>query len=180
MQRHQRQVATFQHDRTDLFGVAQGHRAGASSSSLTAGKDARGHGGYSRSSISSRRHHHRRTSPSENTSTALEAAGIQQSLERTQALLRSELERVSHVASAIDEDGKVLNETVGLHQQMNVRGAKKALSELERAQQRQQRVLRGSLVLFALVVLYIAWERVLTRLPFFDRILQSILRFRLF
>jgi Sec20 len=109
----------------------------------------------------------------------MEAAGIQRSLERTQLLLKQELERVSHVASTIDQDGKLLDETTTLHQQMNVKGAKKALSSLERAQQRQQRVLRCSLAFFWTVVFYIAWERVLTRLPFVDRVLQAAIR-RLF
>jgi hypothetical protein len=172
MQRHQRQVTTFRHDRSDLFGEEPGRR-GARSSIAAAGAQRQG----SRS-IPGR--HRTVNAANESTSTAVEAAGIQQSLERTQALLRSELERVSHVASAIDQDGKVLDETASLHQQLNVKGAKRALSALERAQQRQQRVLRGSLVFFASVVLYIAWERVLTRLPFFDRILQSILRLRPF
>jgi hypothetical protein len=174
MQRHQRQVTTFRHDRSDLFGEEPGRR-GSRSSIAAAGAQSRG-----LRSIPGR--HRTVDAANESTSTAVEAAGIQQSLERTQALLRSELERVSHVASAIDQDGKVLDETAGLHRQLNGSAvvAKRALSALERAQQRQQRVLRGSLVFFASVVLYIAWERVLTRLPFFDRILQSILRLRPF
>jgi hypothetical protein len=80
--------------------------------------------------------------------TALEAAGIQQSLSRTQALLQNELERISHVASAIQHDDKLLKETTNLHKTMNITGAKKALTALERAQQREQRILMLSVAFF--------------------------------
>ena len=108
------------------------------------------------------------------TSTASEAAAIQQSLNRTQALLKNELERVAHVASTIDDDGKHLQETMQSHQTMNVSSAKKALTSLERAQQREQRILIASIVFFWLVVFYIFLWRVLLHLPFFDRLLLLI------
>lgn len=102
-------------------------------------------------------------------STANEAAGIQQSLSRTHRLLEMELSRVSHVAQAIETDERLLKETMHDHQTMNVKSAKKALTALEREQQKEQRVLAASVVFFWLVVVYVLWGRVLTRLPFFDR-----------
>ena len=169
-QRHQAQASAFRADRSNLFGeLSRGHNDASSG--------ARGVNSGSKTEM-------RFPSSSTNESrsgnaTAMEAAGIQRSLERTQLLLKQELERVSHVASTIDQDGKLLDETTNLHQQMNVKGAKKALSSLERAQQRQRRVLQCSLVFFWTVVFYISWERVLTRLPFVDRVLQAVIR-RLF
>jgi hypothetical protein len=103
--------------------------------------------------------------------TASEAANIQKSLQRTQALLKNELERVSQVASAIDDDGKILEETMTDQQTLNVSSAKKALTSLQRAQQREQRVLMASIVFFYGVVFYILWCRLLIRIPFADRLL---------
>lgn len=113
--------------------------------------------------------------PSTATATAMEAAGIQQSLSRTQALLKSELERVSHVSAAIQEDGKLLQQTNTLHQTLNVKGAKNALTALERSQQREHRILLASVTFFWVAVMYILWERLLTRLPFVDRILRVLI-----
>jgi hypothetical protein len=103
--------------------------------------------------------------------TASEAANIQKSLHRTQALLKNELERVSKVASAIDDDGKMLQDTMTDQQSLNVSSAKKALTSLQRAQQREQRVLMASIVFFYGVVFYILWCRLLIRIPFADRLL---------
>jgi hypothetical protein len=103
--------------------------------------------------------------------TASEAANIQKSLHRTQALLKNELERVSQVASAIDDDGKMLEDTMTDQQTLNVSSAKKALTSLQRAQQREQRVLMASIVFFYGVVFYILWCRLLIRIPFADRLL---------
>jgi hypothetical protein len=103
--------------------------------------------------------------------TASEAANIQKSLHRTQALLKNELERVSQVASAIDDDGKMLQDTMTDQQSLNVSSAKKALTSLQRAQQREQRVLMASIVFFYGVVFYILWCRLLIRIPFADRLL---------
>jgi hypothetical protein len=103
--------------------------------------------------------------------TASEAANIQKSLHRTQALLKNELERVSQVASAIEDDGKMLQETMSDQQTLNVSSAKKALTSLQRAQQREQRVLMASIVFFYGVVFYILWCRLLIRIPFADRLL---------
>ena len=104
-------------------------------------------------------------------STANEAAAIQQSLGRTQSLLRSELERVSNVASAIEGDGKLLNKTMDAHETMDVSKAKKALTSLQRAQQREQRILVASILFFWTVVFYILWCRILIRVPYLDRVL---------
>jgi hypothetical protein len=103
--------------------------------------------------------------------TASEAANIQKSLHRTQALLKNELERVSQVASAIDDDGKMLQDTMTDQQSLNVSSAKKALTSLQRAQQREQRVLMASIIFFYGVVFYILWCRLLIRIPFADRLL---------
>ena len=91
-------------------------------------------------------------------STASEAQSIAQSLQRTQNLLKNELNRVSQVATAIDEDGKLLQDTKNEFQSLNVKGAKKALTSLQRAQQHEQRVLMSSVLFFFSVVAYIMWE----------------------
>src|SRR5689334_3529022 len=94
---------------------------------------------------------------SPSSSTANDAASLQQSLARTQRLLAQELERVSHVASAIEQDGRILDETMGHHQTMNVRQAKRALTALEREQRKEQRILVASIVFFWCVVAYVLW-----------------------
>ena len=108
-------------------------------------------------------------------STAHEARSIQQSLQRTQNLLKNELNRVSQVASAIDEDGRMLEDTKTTHQSLNVKGAKQALTSLQRAQQQEQQVLMASVLFFLAVVFYIMWQRILIKLPFVERILKIIL-----
>jgi hypothetical protein len=115
----------------------------------------------------------RRTPSSKSTNnTASEAADIQQSLSRTQSLLQYELDRVSHVASAIDSDGKLLEDTMNDQQTMDVSSAKSALTALERAQQWEHRVLVFSVVFFWTAVFYVMWCRILIRIPFVDRILD--------
>ena len=103
-------------------------------------------------------------------STASEAQSIQQSLQRTQALLKGELHRVSQVATALDEDGQLLEDTKQTHQSLNVQGAQAALTSLQRAQQQEQRVLMASCGFFFTVVLYIMWCRILVKLPFVERL----------
>jgi len=115
--------------------------------------------------------------PSGNTasiSTANEAASIQQSLSRTQNLLKNELDRVTGVASAIDDDGKLLQDTMDTHQSMNVAGAKKALTSLERAQQREHMILMASVAFFWLVVLFVMWQRIISKLPLIDTFMVSL------
>lgn len=114
--------------------------------------------------------------PSPSTTTASEAASIQQSLARTQTLLQQELHRVSQVVHAIDQDGKLLQETMSDHKSMNIRQAKQALTALERAQQHEQRILMASILFFWMVVAYILWGRIVTRLPLFDTVVALIQR----
>lgn len=102
--------------------------------------------------------------------TASEAAAIQQSLGRTQQLLQTELKRVATVHHAIREDDTVLRQTVDTHKTLNVDRASSALTQLERAQQRERRVLAASVAFFWTVVFYVAWCRILVKIPFVDRI----------
>jgi len=143
---HRREVQSFRDDRSQLFGVK-------------------------------RRKNQQRRSPSSSSSanaTATEAASIQQSLSRTRALLRSELDRVSHVSHAIEDDGKLLKDTMQAQETMNVSSAKKALTALERAQQVEHRVLVASIVFFWCVVFYVLWGRVLCRLPLVDTAMRTL------
>eukprot|EP00934_Nitzschia_sp_Nitz4_P004950 Nitzschia sp. Nitz4//scaffold397_size11424//10631//11035//NITZ4_009045-RA/size11424-processed-gene-0.7-mRNA-1//-1//CDS//3329550296//4940//frame0 len=94
-------------------------------------------------------------------STASEAQSIQKSLMRTQDLLKNELQRVSHLGSAIEEDGHVLLQAMDQHKSINTRNAQKALTALQRAQRHEQRVLMSSVFFFLLVAFYILWARVL-------------------
>eukprot|EP00522_Entomoneis_paludosa_P007104 CAMPEP_0172447656 /NCGR_PEP_ID=MMETSP1065-20121228/6926_1 /TAXON_ID=265537 /ORGANISM="Amphiprora paludosa, Strain CCMP125" /LENGTH=110 /DNA_ID=CAMNT_0013199019 /DNA_START=102 /DNA_END=434 /DNA_ORIENTATION=+ len=103
-----------------------------------------------------------------------EATEIQKSLSRTQALLGNELKRVSNVASAIDDDGKVLEDTMNEQKSMQVDKAKKALTNLQLAQQREQRYLMASIIFFWLVVAYIFWARVVLHMPFIDTTIWSL------
>jgi uncharacterized membrane protein YjjP (DUF1212 family) len=99
-------------------------------------------------------------------STASEAKSIQKSLLRTQSLLKNELQRVSHVHTAIEEDGQVLQETMDHHKSLNTKNAQKALNALERAQQQEQRVLMASVVFFFCVAFNVLWSRVLVKFDF--------------
>ena len=108
--------------------------------------------------------------------TASEAAAIQESLRRTQMLLQNELERVEKVGRAIDSDGKLLEESKTDQQSLNVSKAKSALTALQRAQRREQRVLMLSVAFFWTVVFYVLWCRVLIRIPFLESILRLVLR----
>ena len=107
-----------------------------------------------------------------NNTTASEAQSIQKSLLRTQSLLKNELHRVSQVQSAIDEDGKILSETMDHHKSLNTKNAQKALTSLQRAQQHEQRVLMASMVFFFLVAFNILWSRVLAKFDFISPILS--------
>lgn len=114
------------------------------------------------------------SSSSNDNSTMAEATDIQQSLSRTQALLGNELQLVSHMASAIDDDGHRLEETMKEHATMNVSKAQQALKNLQRAQQREERLLLGSIVFFVLVVIYIFWARVILHLPLIDTTIYAV------
>jgi hypothetical protein len=100
------------------------------------------------------------------TSTADEARSITKSLRRTQALLSQELERVSHVSGAIDEDGKMLQKTKTHQHSMNdtVKGANSALRNLQLQQRKEHLILMTSVFFFFAVALYVLWTRI--RIPF--------------
>lgn len=126
---------------------------------------------------SSTRARRRRTATTAATdATAAEAAAIQQSLSRTQKLLQSELTRVSAVQNAIDDDEKLLRQTMHAHQTLNVKAVKKALTELERAKQQENRVLAAAILFFWSAVLYVLWCRILIRIPFLEQILGILPR----
>lgn len=108
--------------------------------------------------------------------TASEAAAIQESLRRTQTLLQNELERVDKVGRAIDSDGKLLEESKTDQQSLNVSKAKSALTSLQRAQKREQRVLMLAVAFFWTVVFYVLWCRVLIRIPFLESLLIIFLK----
>lgn len=116
----------------------------------------------------------RRQTTSSSSSTAMEAASIQNSLTRTQHLLKSELSRTNQLNTAIEDDGKVLNDTLNTHQTMDVSKAKKALTKLQLAQQREQRVLMAAIIFFWTVVFYILFVRVIMHIPFVDSLIASI------
>jgi hypothetical protein len=99
-------------------------------------------------------------------STASEAQSIQKSLMRTQFLLKNELQRVSHVAAAIEDDGNVLRETMDHHKSFNTKNAQKALTGLQRAQRQEQRILMSSVLFFCFVAFYVMWSRVLIKFDF--------------
>ena len=105
--------------------------------------------------------------------TESEAQSIQRSLLRTEGLLQNELERVSTVQSAIDEDGRILRETTDHHKSLNTKNAQKALTALERAERQEQYVLMASVAFFALVSFEVLWKRVLVKFDFVSWIWTS-------
>lgn len=129
---------------------------------------------FDEASLKQRRRNNKPNNSHVNNATAAEAASIQNSLSRTQHLLSHELNRVSAVSSTIDADGKALEETMKTHQTLSVKKAKHALTALQRAQQREQRVLTASILFFWSVVVYILFVRVVMHIPFVDRLLASI------
>ena len=123
------------------------------------------------SSLSSSR---RKNNKSNNNNTASEAQKIQKSLLKTKHLLQNELHRVTNITNVIEEDGHILEKTMDEHKSLNTKKAQSALTSLERAQQHEQRVLNGSILIFILTVLYIIWCRVLIKLDFISVILDRI------
>ena len=119
----------------------------------------------------------RRTASLNTSGTASEAAAIQASLRRTQILLQNELERVEKVGRAIDSDGKLLEESKTDQESLNVSKAKSALTSLQRAQQREQRLLMLSVTFFWTVVFYVLWCRILIRIPFLESFLRLIFQY---
>jgi len=121
------------------------------------------------------RRRRRRNNHQESNNTVSEAVTIQQSLQRTQDRLQSELERVSNIATAIDDDGKALEDTMTDQKSLNTKKAARALRELERAQQLEQTYLTLAIVFFWCCFAYVMWCRVLVRIPFVDRIVDYFL-----
>jgi hypothetical protein len=97
--------------------------------------------------------------------TADDARSITQSLQRSQKLLEHELERVSHVSQAIQEDGKLLGATKSHHVELSdqVKGANKALLQLKLQQQKERLIFLAAVIFYIIVVLYVLW----TRIPLF-------------
>lgn len=108
-------------------------------------------------------------------STASEAQKIQKSLLKTKHLLKNELNRVSNITTAIEEDGKVLEQTMDHHKSLNTKNAQRALNALQRAQAHEKRVLNASILLFVIVVLYIMWSRVLIKFDLISVVLDRII-----
>mmetsp|Transcript_33425 Transcript_33425/g.50419 ORF Transcript_33425/g.50419 Transcript_33425/m.50419 type:complete len:117 (+) Transcript_33425:242-592(+) len=99
-------------------------------------------------------------------SAADDARSVTKSLFRTQALLQQELERVSHVSNAINEDGNMLSKTKSHQHEMNdtTKGANTALRNLKIQQQKEKIVLILSFAFFFATALFVLWTRV--RIPF--------------
>jgi len=94
---------------------------------------------------------------------------------KTQHLLKNELDRVSNISHAIEEDENVLQQTMDHHKSLNTKQAQKALTSLQRAQQHEQRVLYASISFFFAVVLYVMWSRVLVKFDFVSVLLDWML-----
>ena len=116
----------------------------------------------------------RRGKSSGSSNTAVEAASIQNSLSRTQHLLKNELNRVNQLGTAIEDDGLVLKNTLITHETLNVSKAKHALTKLQSAQRREQRVLLASIIFFFSVVIHISFVRIIMHIPFVDRMIASL------
>eukprot|EP00529_Nitzschia_sp_RCC80_P037283 CAMPEP_0113479484 /NCGR_PEP_ID=MMETSP0014_2-20120614/21337_1 /TAXON_ID=2857 /ORGANISM="Nitzschia sp." /LENGTH=150 /DNA_ID=CAMNT_0000372791 /DNA_START=21 /DNA_END=470 /DNA_ORIENTATION=- /assembly_acc=CAM_ASM_000159 len=90
-------------------------------------------------------------------STKQEAQEIQKSLMRTRGLLQNELQRVHTIDHAIEQDGTLLEQTLGDHKSLSTKQASKALKALKDAQRQERRVLNCSILFFLSVVLYVMW-----------------------
>jgi len=105
-------------------------------------------------------------------STASEAQKIRKSLLKTQHLLANELNRVSTITNAIEEDGNILKETMDHHKSLSTKNAQHALTALQRAQANEQRLLNASIVVFLTVVTYSMWSRVLIKFDLISIVLE--------
>lgn len=108
-------------------------------------------------------------------STASEAKKIQKSLLKTQHLLKNELNRVSNITNAIEEDGIILQQSMDHHKSLNTKNAQQALTALQRAQAHEQRILNTSIFVFVTVVFYIMWSRVLIKFDLIAVVLDRII-----
>jgi len=95
-----------------------------------------------------------------------EAKSITNSLQRTKAMMTSELERVSHVTESIANDGKTIHDTKLEHLGIKdaVRDSRGSLGALKRREREERVVFWSAVVFFYLVVGYILWSRL--RIPF--------------
>lgn len=100
-------------------------------------------------------------------SASAEARSVSASLLRTKAMMKIELERLSHVSSKIDRDGHLLRDATEDHRGLGsvVRGARRTLGILKRQDLRETIVLWCAVSFFYVVVLYILCSRI--RIPLF-------------
>lgn len=117
----------------------------------------------------------RRNANTTTTTTASEAQDIQQSLLRTRNLLENELHRVHSIGGVIEQDGQILEQTLGDHKSLNTSQAQQALRALQRSQQQEQRYLNFSIAFFVMVVVYVMWSRVLIKLDVISPLLDWFL-----
>jgi Sec20 len=115
------------------------------------------------------------SSTTNNNSTKQEAQEIQKSLLRTRGLLQNELQRVHAINQTIEEDGTLLEHTLGDHKSLTTKQASQALKALKDAQRQEQRVLNASIAFFLTVVLYVMWSRVLIKFDFISPIMNLFL-----
>jgi protein transport protein SEC20 len=99
-------------------------------------------------------------------SMTMEAQEITDSLQRTKQMMRHELERVSHVNSAMQDDTHMLEQTRDQHVGMGdvVKGARGALRKLQRQDMQETVVLWSAVAFFYTCALYVLWTRI--RIPF--------------
>lgn len=91
-----------------------------------------------------------------------ESRSASASLMRTRAMMKQELERISHVSNTIDRDGYLLRETTQEHKGLStvVKGARQTLGVLNRQDMKESIVLWCSICFFYAVVLYVLWTRI--------------------
>eukprot|EP00550_Attheya_septentrionalis_P004492 CAMPEP_0198283994 /NCGR_PEP_ID=MMETSP1449-20131203/3554_1 /TAXON_ID=420275 /ORGANISM="Attheya septentrionalis, Strain CCMP2084" /LENGTH=132 /DNA_ID=CAMNT_0043980899 /DNA_START=11 /DNA_END=409 /DNA_ORIENTATION=- len=112
---------------------------------------------------------HKRSQPpvgGSSSSMTMEAQEITDSLQRTKQMMRHELERVSHVTSAMQDDAQMLEQTRDHHVGMEsvVKGARGALRKLKRQDMQETVVLWCAVSFFYTCALYVLWTRI--RIPF--------------
>ncbi len=95
-----------------------------------------------------------------------EAKAKTSSLMRTKEMMKNELQRVSDVSSALQDDEKKLKDTRAEHERMGggVKDARYALGWLKVKEKEDVIVFWSAVVFFYCVVLYVMWTRI--RIPF--------------
>jgi hypothetical protein len=88
------------------------------------------------------------------------------SLSRTRNMLQTELERVSHLSTALDSDGQILTLTKEEYESMQeeTKGAKSSLYRLKRLEMQDSIIFWSAVAFFYIVCLYIICSRI--RVPF--------------